>query len=110
MSGFSTRVFLGAIASVLDEPGDQDVGARANSKGPVAPEPPAGVLVSGADAHLGPQQRAAGIELGNGEGVHVLCESGLLKVLEPVAGHLRVLDHGPPELADQPERDLIVVA
>jgi hypothetical protein len=95
------------ISNRLEQGVDEDVRSGADAERPVAAEPAPGVIVGGCGTHQPGEHRSAFRERANGEVVHGLGVARLIEADKAIGADLRVLDHRPPELADQTEGDLL---
>jgi len=97
---------LRLLLDEIEQPVDEDVSAVSEAEGPVAAKPGAGALVRRSGARDCPQERLLIPKPARTECIDGLREPGLGEVFERRGVDLRELDHWPPELPHQPERDL----
>ena len=83
------------------------VSPRADAERPVAPEPSPRLFVSRGGSHHGAKKSVIVVERGDPERVNGLRPARLSERRELVSVDVGVLDHRPPELADEPERQLL---
>ena len=92
----------------IDQGAHEDVCARPDAEGPVAAEPPAGVLVGRGGAHETGEECRVWVEFVHRQVVDRLRKAWLGKAAELFRRpDRRELDRGSPELADEAQRNLL---
>src|SRR5690348_15935078 len=99
---------FGHLAGDIEQSVGKNVGARADTERPVAPEPAPRVLVCRCRPHRPGQESSAVVDWPHRQGVDGLCIPGLGKVPKVLGANTFEFDDRAPELAHEPECDLLM--